>query len=42
MGMRMPGWYDIRSLDSSDGREDRAGLEKSRDAGEEALVNGII
>ena len=32
MGMRMPGWYDIKSLDDLTGREeDEEGIIKSRD-----------
>jgi len=32
MGMRMPGWYDIKSLSTlSDREEDTAGITKSRD-----------
>jgi predicted esterase len=32
MGMRMPGWYDIKSLSSLDAREeDEEGIVKSRD-----------
>ncbi|KAF2753458.1 acyl-protein thioesterase 1 [Pseudovirgaria hyperparasitica] len=31
MGMRMPGWYDIKSLDSIAAREDEPGILKSRD-----------
>lgn len=32
MGMRMPGWYDIRSFDDLAGREeDEAGIIRSRD-----------
>ena len=30
MGMRMPGWFDISSLDDIDQREDAAGLHESR------------
>jgi lysophospholipase-2 len=29
-GMRMPGWYDIKSLEDIDQREDRAGVLESR------------
>jgi predicted esterase len=32
MGMRMPGWYDIKALDDLDAREqDEAGITKSKD-----------
>jgi predicted esterase len=32
MGMRMPGWYDIKSLSSLSGREeDEAGIVKSQE-----------
>jgi predicted esterase len=32
MGMRMPGWYDIKSLSTLDSREeDEAGIHKSKD-----------
>ena len=32
MGMRMPGWYDIKSLDDLAGREeDEAGINRSKD-----------
>lgn len=31
MGMRMPGWYDIRSFSDIAGREDEAGIIRSRD-----------
>lgn len=30
MGMRMPGWYDISSLDDIDQREDAGGLHESK------------
>jgi hypothetical protein len=29
-GMRMPGWYDIASLDDINAREDKAGLTESK------------
>jgi hypothetical protein len=29
MGMMMPGWYDLNSLDAIDQREDAAGLAES-------------
>lgn len=44
-GMRMPSWYDIYTLDESEGREDEAGLMKSRkevsDIIENEVRNGI-
>jgi lysophospholipase II len=39
-GMKMPGWYDIRSLEDIDQREDKEGIHESRRYVLEELVSG--